>query len=53
MYMSLIYFPGKTPDTGGKTPHTPRAPALPRKTLSGGGVDMEVDKVDGNVNILV
>ena len=37
MYMSLIYFPGKATDNGGKTPHTPRAPALPRKSLSGGG----------------
>ena len=37
MYMSLIYFPGKTTDTGTKTPHTPRSAALLRKTLSGGG----------------
>ena len=37
MYMFLIYFPGKTADTGEKTPHTPRAPALPRKSLSRGG----------------
>ena len=36
MYMSLIYFPGKTTDNGTKTPHTPRTAALPRKSLSGG-----------------
>ena len=34
---TCLYFPGKTPDTGGKTLHTPRAPALPRKSLSGSG----------------